>query len=1022
MRRSDFARPAAAALFLFCFLAPMAAQNGGLQTNALSGVFQADRRFWFSVPDGQRLRLLVNGNESYRGPGPSSSTFTARPGEDRSYELVAERRSAPPEDALLESRSFSVRIDASPPAPVSVAGSQDRNAGSPWTLRFSAEEGSRVFAVVDADSYVAEHSDLRGSAAFSARRVEGLAWCVDAAGNVSAPSPFSFKPFSLSVVNPEPGTWANEQLLVLESEGASEIFWSVDGGDPLESGRPYLGPTLIERTGTTTVRVAARSPDGRVERAEQTYRVEPATLRLSAVRALEAAPVVAETVVSLPPGLRWDIGVDGRASASSGSFAFPSDRPAVLRPIEGVRRYVPFFVDAGKGTQRYLFSLGVQSSEPAAVPPAAAAPGADLPSAPSVLSAGRARIAFWDRRAGSVRYRWSGKTTWTDASAPVSVAAEGGVLEWLIDKGSSIEGPYSKTFPAVVPEASYPSAVPVVSSHAAIAAGSVSLTVPAGADGIRFSLSAPAAGIGSRTVELPGGSSLTIDVCDGEQIAWTAAGEGSTVSGMVDRRPPAAPSLEAPAEGAWERDVPLVSFRSSEGRLEAIAQWRDEDGRSGSYPLEASARLRSFRGGPVEYRIEARVVDEAGNIGESVVRRFTVDESTVYASDAGIAGDGSRARPFLSLADAISLARSHGRSRVWISGRVTLQGRAELFDGLSVEGGYGPDWRKTGARSEVLFAQDSSFSAKSGASTIRDLVLKESGSRGVPLLTAADGAALELTNVSIVPGRASRIAAPAVSLRAKASLKAKGSDFLGGSPVLESIDSSIALAECLVSATAERGGRSTALRSRESSIRLELVRIEAGADRPGAEPAAVAIGADLTGGTLRLIRSVVSAAAADSASALVVRGAAVDAADSEFRSVADRYASAFSLEDGSAELSRGRLSATARDAVALMLNAASPVRIDAARFEVAGSGVVRAVQVRGSFPQLTGCVFSASGGASGAEAFAGDPPSSGSVRGNRFSGFSYLYDRSIDANSLALFNRRFAGRGPANEIGDAGGM
>jgi hypothetical protein len=250
---------------------------------------------------------------------------------------------------------------------------------------------------------------------------------------------------------------------------------------------------------------------------------------------------------------------------------------------------------------------------------------------------------------------------------PVSVSAEGGSLEWIVERGSSVDGPFSVVFPATAAEASFPSSVPRASAaNASVSSGPVVLSPPENAEGVRFTLSASSAGLDPRTVELSRGVSVKLDVCDGEQFSWTAYGDGSSLVLRIDRRSPSPPRLSAPEEGGWVHDAPTISFVADEGRVDALVRWRDESGRSDSFALPVSSVLRSSGRGIVEYEIEARTVDIAGNPSESIIRKFTVDEATVYVSGAAAfrPGDGSRTNPFNNLNDALVAAASGGRSRI----------------------------------------------------------------------------------------------------------------------------------------------------------------------------------------------------------------------------------------------------------------------------------------------------------------------------------------------------------------------
>jgi hypothetical protein len=224
----------------------------------------------------------------------------------------------------------------------------------------------------------------------------------------------------------------------------------------------------------------------------------------------------------------------------------------------------------------------------------------------------------------------------------------------------------------------------------------------------------------------------------------------------------------------------------------------------------------------------------------------------------------------------------------------------------------------------------------------------------------------------------------------------------------------------LISGTSGKDGRAVALRASDSSIRLDSSRVEAGKSDPERRTS-FAVAVDARGGNLRLIRSVVAASAAESATGISAKGLSVDASGTDVSGAAEGYASAVSVEGGATVIAGGALSASARDAAVLILNDSRPSSFDAVQFSVRGSGVVRAVQVRGPFPSISACGFSAEETSAGSEVLAGDPPLSGSVRGNRFSGFAFLYDQTFSADYLFVFNRRFAGKGPANEIISIGG-
>ena len=60
----------------------------------------------------------------------------------------------------------------------------------------------------------------------------------------------------LNVISPIEGTFANRQMLVLETDGSGECFYSLNGSDPEAFGFAYDGPVLIDLDGPVEIRIA----------------------------------------------------------------------------------------------------------------------------------------------------------------------------------------------------------------------------------------------------------------------------------------------------------------------------------------------------------------------------------------------------------------------------------------------------------------------------------------------------------------------------------------------------------------------------------------------------------------------------------------------------------------------------------------------------------------------------------------------------------------------------------------------
>lgn len=65
------------------------------------------------------------------------------------------------------------------------------------------------------------------------------------------------------ILSPVAGVWNNIQPLVLDNSEGDELYYSLTGSDPLDSGFAYDGPVVIDQTGDVRVQIACISPDGR---------------------------------------------------------------------------------------------------------------------------------------------------------------------------------------------------------------------------------------------------------------------------------------------------------------------------------------------------------------------------------------------------------------------------------------------------------------------------------------------------------------------------------------------------------------------------------------------------------------------------------------------------------------------------------------------------------------------------------------------------------------------------------------
>jgi hypothetical protein len=964
----------AGALFGALAFAAAAQSQGALITNAASGAFPADRQLWFAAPEGQRLRLVVDGVERYRGAGPASLALSAPAGGDQSYLITAERRTPLPEDAILESAEFDVRIDKAPPAPPRLSAVQIEGG---WKVSVQRGAGDRVEARLDADGALSAASDLGAETVVAAGRLAALAWTVDAAGNRSAPVSASFEPFNLRIANPAAGDWLNLQRLVLESDGAA--YWTDDGSDPLgPGGKPYAGPVLIGKTGAVTLRAGARSADGREIRAEVRFTAkgleEPDLLPL---RRAEEKAVASALQLPVPAVYAWDwANADGRSRA-----VLAGRGELTLRPSGTLGRAVALEVGDPSGRRRFVFRLG-QAAQTAAVGTGQERLPGDQATSPLVVRAAGIRLLVWPKADGAFRYRFGAARDWNPVAGPVDVPAAGGEVEWLLDRGDAVAGPFRAALPAAADALSLPDASVAAD---ALANGPVRLSA-AGRDRV-FVLSFRPAGAAEapvyrRTMALAAGTAYDFDVSDGEEGVFSISDDARSFSWRADRRAPAAPSLEAPAEGAWLASAATVRVAAPEGVLEGEFTWTDDAGAGGRLPLVPETILEAPIDGPRYYRLEARSRDAAGNAGPTVHRSFVLDASTVYVSAArapSVGADGSRGKPFARLDEAIRLAASGGRRRIVVGGAAALGSVVRVSGELAIDGRFDAEWRPGQPGSTV--------DARTGA------------------IETAPGSRLSIAGLAFTgagPG-----AAALLRLGAGSRLEADDCRFGSAGTVLDAVGAEAAFADCLFVSAGTAGNRTAALAANGGSLNLKRCRVEVSV------PGGVAVGVSAQNTRVVLDTCVVALKPAQAAFGLYLRGGEAFVAATDVEAVGESYASAVDASGGRLDWDGGSCLVDARDAAAAALENC-PAAFAAWRVEISGSGVVRAIQARGVFPEVTGCAFRYRGPSAAAEVFAGAEPAAASIVDNGFAGFALLWSGLFPARELDAFNRRFADRSAPN--------
>jgi len=188
--------------------------------------------------------------------------LTAVSGEERRYQV---RIAAVRRRKTLDQRELDIIIDKRRPLPpqlIMAAGSCLQGG----EINFSVSHGEMVYYAVN--SLATEHGklwekkpiplELKGE---RAGKIFIQAYSQDKAGNRSCIKTFNLTldpciP-SLEILSPAPGSYANTQILYINSRNTAWVKYTLDGSDPAARGAIYTGLQAIERTGNIKLRIAA---------------------------------------------------------------------------------------------------------------------------------------------------------------------------------------------------------------------------------------------------------------------------------------------------------------------------------------------------------------------------------------------------------------------------------------------------------------------------------------------------------------------------------------------------------------------------------------------------------------------------------------------------------------------------------------------------------------------------------------------------------------------------------------------
>lgn len=159
------------------------------------------------------------------------------------------------------------------------------------------------------------------------------------------------------VLNPVQGTWANKQVLVVDSPSSSSVYYSLSGEDPESSGIAYDGPVLIDLDGDVSVSVAVIDKSGNKQLQKIDYKVSTASLPddedackfVETINLSGAIDYNCGDVFSIPSSLEFSFGTE--------DFEFEPGTEISVSKNSVVPRMLPCTVTDGKSKWRFVINV-----------------------------------------------------------------------------------------------------------------------------------------------------------------------------------------------------------------------------------------------------------------------------------------------------------------------------------------------------------------------------------------------------------------------------------------------------------------------------------------------------------------------------------------------------------------------------------------------------------------------------------------------------------------------------------------
>lgn len=515
------------------------------------------------------------------------------------------------------------------------------------------------------------------------------------------------------ILNPEPGTWANRQVLVLAVPDNEEAFYSLNGSDPVSSGFAYDGPVLLDVDGPVELRVITMEEDKVASDMTVIYTVTPASPAdaaaasfIDSVTARGTVDYTAGTSFPVPSSLSYSFGHQPESYLPGGTISYAAD--CILS------RSVPCTVTDGKSKWRFIVRTFPSQ--------AGTFTRRDVPFTVS----GWSSVTFTDNK---LIYKID-DSYWMPVRGPVQLdRSVRHVISWqsvAVASGNPVGSFELPPKPAVYTSTSDRGTVTAVLR---------------GEDNYRFGIDT-----GNTVVlfEIAG-----IDTFPGDEIKgvldagiyYNSVYQGTVpVSYDVDKRAPCAPVITSSSPSFYSRKnvnvkidtepgsdlyvavsspVPVaggLSADASRSEFDSVAADDFGVSKSGSVSLESTSESAVY------YKVRAFSVDGRGNKSAVSAYDVIIDQYNYYldASADSSTADGSRAHPFASFGQCADVLKTSRYVHLTVNGPVKMPAGETVFASNCVIEG------KNDAR--LIFGSGSSIVVRSASLAVSDCVIERSDS------------------------------------------------------------------------------------------------------------------------------------------------------------------------------------------------------------------------------------------------------------------------------------------------------